>query len=48
MDIQKEIIRVTSEYFEDEIDYLKLSATTKAYKAMLESICAQNMDIEEG
>ena len=48
MDIQKKIINVTSEYFEDHIDYLKLSNTSKEYKAVLEEFCDQNMDIEEG
>jgi len=48
MDIQKKIINVTSEYFEDHIDYMKLSNTTKEYKSVLEGFCNQDMDIEEG
>lgn len=48
MDLQKKIIRVTSEYFEDNIDYLKLSNASKEYKNILEGLCGQNMDIEEG
>lgn len=48
MDIQKEIIRVTSEYLEDNIDFLKLSNTTKEYKSILNGICGQNMDIDAG
>ncbi|MBL7558962.1 hypothetical protein JAO71_04015 [Olleya sp. YSTF-M6] len=48
MDTQKEIIKVTSVYFEDTLDYQKLSKTTKAYKSILNTICEQDLDIEEG
>lgn len=48
MDIQKEIIRVTSEYFEDTLDYKKLSNSSKEYKYLLNEICGQNMDVENG
>ena len=48
MNIQKEIIRVTSEYFEDNLDYQKLSNTSREFKDLLNEICEQNMDIEDG
>lgn len=48
MNIQKEIINITSEYFEDKIDYLKLSNASKAYKKILEELCGQNLNIDEG
>jgi predicted RNA methylase len=48
MNIRKEIIRITSEYFEDKIDYLKLSNTSKEYKSILNAICDQDIDTEEG
>jgi predicted RNA methylase len=48
MDIKKELIRVTSEYFEDTIDYLKLSNASREYKSILHEISDQNIDIEEG
>lgn len=48
MNIQKEIIRVTSEYFEDNLDYQKLSNASKEFKDLLNEICEQNMDIEDG
>ncbi|WP_028888529.1 SAM-dependent methyltransferase [Tenacibaculum ovolyticum] len=48
MDLHKEIIRVTSAYFNDEIDYLKLSKASKEYRIILEDICGTNMNIEDG
>lgn len=48
MNIQKEIIRVTSEYFEDTLDYKKLSNSSNEYKYLLNEICGQNMDVENG
>ncbi|WP_373397815.1 hypothetical protein V8V91_25390 [Algoriphagus halophilus] len=48
MDIQKELIRITSEYFEDNLDYHKLSIASKEYKLLLNKICGQNIDIEKG
>lgn len=48
MDIQKELTRVTSEYFKDSIDFQKLSNISKEYKAILHTISGQNIDIEEG
>jgi predicted RNA methylase len=48
MDIKKEIIRITSEYFEDNIDYQKLSHSSKEYKNLLNKICGENLDIETG
>jgi len=48
MNIQKEIIQVTSEYFEDNLDYQKLSKASKEYKSILEEVCNQNMDVDEG
>ena len=48
MTIQKEIIRITSEYFEDNLDYQKLSNASREYKSYLNNICGQNMDIENG
>ncbi|MCH3884046.1 class I SAM-dependent methyltransferase [Tenacibaculum aquimarinum] len=48
MDIQKEIIRITSEYFQDKLDYKKLQQASQEYKSLLNSICGQNMDVENG
>lgn len=48
MDIQKEIIRITSIYFEDHSDALQLLNATQAYKTLLDNLCGQNMDVEEG
>ncbi|QXP59828.1 hypothetical protein [Olleya sp. HaHaR_3_96] len=48
MDIQKEIIRITSEYFEDTLDFQKLSNASKAFKSILNTICEQDLDVEEG
>ncbi len=48
MDIHQEIIRVTSEYFQDHLDYSKLSEASKEYKAILVELCGKNMDGEEG
>lgn len=48
MNIEKEIIRVTSEYFEDNLDYKKLSEASRAYKDFLTQVSAQNMDITAG
>ena len=47
MDLQKEIIRITSEYFNDHLDYQKLSIASKEYKNLLNWICGQNM-VENG
>jgi len=48
MDIQKEIIRVTAEYFKDNPDLQKLANASKEYKSILNEICGQNVDIEVG
>lgn len=48
MHIQKELAQVTSAYFEDTIDQLKLLEASKKYKAILHEISGQNIDIEEG
>ncbi len=48
MNLQKEIINATSEYFENNLDFLKLSDASKKYKDILEQISNQNMDIEKG
>ena len=48
MDIQDEIIRITSEYFEDHLDYQKLSFASKAYKDLLNEICEQDLDNDNG
>ncbi|GAA4237910.1 hypothetical protein GCM10022291_26330 [Postechiella marina] len=48
MDIRKEIIRITSEYFEDKLDFQKLSNASKEFKSILNVICGQDLDIEEG
>jgi len=48
MHIQKELVRVTSEYFKDTIDYQKLSNASKEYKTILHTVSGQNLDIEEG
>ena len=44
MNIRKEIIRVTSEYFEDQRDYQKLLNASKEFKSILNAICEQDMD----
>ncbi|MQP52196.1 MULTISPECIES: hypothetical protein [unclassified Flavobacterium] len=48
MDKQTELIRVTSEYFEDNIDYLKLINASKEYKNLLNRISGQELDTENG
>lgn len=48
LDIQQEIIRITSEYLEDDLDYYKLSQATKEYKALLNNLCGLNLDVEVG
>ena len=48
MDLQKEIIRITSEYFEDNLDYQKLSTASSEYKYLLNEVCEQIMDVEDG
>lgn len=48
MDIQKEIIRSTSEYFKDKLDYSKLSSASKEYKCILNELCEQDMNAEVG
>ena len=48
MDIQKELIRVTAEYFEDNIDYQKLATASKEYGQLLNELCGQNMAVEDG
>jgi predicted RNA methylase len=48
MNLQKEIIRVTAEYLEDTLDYLKLSKASVEYKALLNAICEQDLDAKNG
>ena len=48
MNIQQEIIRITSEYLKDTIDFEKLSIATREYKSLLNGLCEQNMDDERG
>jgi predicted RNA methylase len=48
MDIQKEIIRITSEYFEEDLDYQKLALASREYKDLLNKVCEQNMNVENG
>jgi predicted RNA methylase len=48
MNLQKEIIRVTSEYFQDNLNYQKLSNASGEYKSLLNDICGHNMDVENG
>ena len=48
MDIHKEIIRVTSAYFQDPLDYQKLLNASREYKYLLNEVCGQNMDVEHG
>lgn len=48
MNIQEKIIQATSEYFEENIDYYKLSKASKEYKSILEEVCGEDMNIEEG
>lgn len=44
MDNKKELIRVTSEYFENSIDYHKLLKASKEYKNLLNKLCGQELD----
>ncbi len=46
--IQKEIIRITSEYFKDDLDYFKLSKVSKEYKQILNELCEEEINNEEG
>lgn len=46
--LQKEIIRITSEYFKDEIDYSKLLKATEEYKFILNKLTEEKLDDEEG
>ncbi len=48
MNLREKIINATSEYFENNIDFLKLSDASKKYKQVLEEISDQNMNIEKG
>lgn len=48
MNIQKEILKVTSEYFKDSIDFLNLSNASKEYKNILNNLCEEDMDIQIG
>jgi predicted RNA methylase len=48
MEKQKELIRITSEYFEHTIHYLKLLNTSKEYKNFLNEIGGQELDTELG
>lgn len=48
MDIQKELLRITSEYLDENLDYQKLSKASDEYKILLNEICGQNLDIENG
>ena len=48
MDLHKEIIKITSEYLKDTIDYSKLSKASKDYRAILNKICEKDMDIDKG
>lgn len=48
MNIKNEIIRVTLEYFEDNLDYHKLFESSKEYKQLLYDICGEDMDSEKG
>lgn len=47
-DNQKELIRITSEYFEDEIDFVKLLERSKAYKKFLNKLSGQDLDTDTG
>ena len=48
MDNQKELIRITSEYFENNINYLKLLNASEEYKNLLNKLCGQELDNENG
>lgn len=48
MNFQKELKRITSAYFDSNVDFTKLSTATKEYKLLLNEICDQNLDTEEG
>ena len=44
MNLKNEIIEITSTYFDEEIDYLKLSETTRAYSDILKSMVGKSLD----
>ena len=48
MDIKKDLIRITSEYLEDTLDYEKLLKTSKEYKNVLNTLSNENLDNEKG
>lgn len=48
MFIKQEINRITSEYFEDNLDYQKLCAASKELKYILNEISGLEMDDEDG
>ena len=48
MSLQKEILHSTSEYLKDDIDYLNLSNASKEYKSILNTLCGEEINIEEG
>lgn len=48
MNLQKEIIRITSEYLNDDLDYFNLSKASEEYKSILNTLCGEDMDVAEG
>jgi predicted RNA methylase len=44
MKLQQDIIRITAEYFKDEIDYKTLLDASNAYKELLYDICEENLN----
>ena len=48
MDIKKDLIRITSEYLEDTLDYEKLLKTSKEYKNVLNTLSNESLDNEKG
>lgn len=48
MDLKKELTRITSEYFNDTLDYQKLLVASTEYQNLLNSICDSKIDTDNG
>lgn len=48
MDIHQEIKRITSEYFKNELDFFNLSKATKEFISILNEICGQEINVDNG
>ncbi len=46
--LQQELIRATAPYFEETLNYERLSIATEAYNALMKRICSQELDDEVG